>query len=468
MSGIDLHSRPQPNPKMFAEHRSKTVEMMLARKQKGILLVYGLPEPTRPHCDFEPVFRQDSCFYWLTGVNEADCALLIDLQTKHETLFYPDIPKENIVWFGELDSIDDLKAKYGFDDVKLMPELKAIVENYIQQKLTIHTLPETFLLHEIETKSDVNKEELLDVVSELRQIKDDEEMKLIQYACDVNCYAIKEAMKQAKPGIFEHQLESILVKNYIDHYCRNVSFNSIVCSGRNCATLHYIKNDKLINDGELILIDAGCEYNCYASDNTRTFPANGKFSKDQKGVYEAVLRCHKYVVDNARPMVYWPDLAYESAKEMCAGLMVIGLLKGGNADTIVDSGALAVFYPHGLGHGMGLDDHDIGGWPRGSKKGDQPHSSFVRYGRLLRPGTVITVEPGCYFVPQLYEKAFEDPVLSKYIDKEVCLRLAQNVGGVRIEDVLYITKDGCKMITDIPRTVEEIERFMAGKKPGEY
>ena len=466
---IDVSNRPIPSPKMFLEHRTKTTKMMLTRKQAGIILVYGLPEPSRSHCDFEPVFRQDSCFYWLTGVNEPDCALLIDLKTQKETLFYPDIPQENIVWFGEIATIDQLKTKYGYDDVKLLPELKKIINDYIEQdsNIVIHTLPETFTNKELE-KCNINKEELLDVISELRQIKDDEEMKLIQYACDVNCLAIKEAMKNAKPGMYEHQIESIIVKNYIDHYCRNVAFNTIVCSGRNCATLHYTKNDKLINDGDLILVDAGCEYSCYASDNTRTFPANGKFSDDQKAVYKAVLDCHKYVVNNARPMVYWPDLAYESAKEMCAGLMVLGLLKNGDADEIVDSGALAVFYPHGLGHGMGLDDHDIGGWPKGAKKGDQPHSSFVRYGRLLKPGTVITVEPGCYFVPQLYEKAFNDPKISKYIDKDICLRLAKSVGGIRIEDVIYITYDGCKMITDIPREIEEIERFMAGKKPGEY
>ena len=210
----------------------------------------------------------------------------------------------------------------------------------------------------------------------------------------------------------------------------------------------------------IVLVDTGCEYNCYAADNTRTFPANGKFTKDQRDVYWAVLETNKYVIDNAGPMIYWPDLAYESAKEMAEKLMMIGLFQNGTVDDIVDSGALAVFYPHGLGHGMGLDCHEIGGWRKGTDRGNQPHSSFVRYGRLLKPGVVITVEPGCYFIKPLYEKAFEDPKISKYINREVCERLAKNVGGVRIEDDILITKTGCKVLSSIPKEIDDIENLM--------
>jgi Xaa-Pro dipeptidase len=444
---------------MFAAHRAKTIAECQKRGLQGIVVVHGLPEPTRPHCDFEPVFRQESCFYWLTGVNEADCALLMDIKTGKEILFYPDIPEENIVWFGELASIDDLKKKYGFEDVRLMPTLEAAIAEHKGE--TIHTFPETCLLKDHD--AELCKTEIIDVVGELRQIKDDDEMVLIQYACDTNSEGVKEVFKQAHPDMFEHQIEAILAKKYIDNYCRCYAFSTIVCSGELCSILHYHHNTKLIKDGELILCDTGCEYNCYAADNTRTFPANGKFSPDQRMVYQAVLDTHKYVIEHAKPGVYWPDLAYDSAKVMAEALLKGGLFQNGTADEIVDSGALAVFYPHGLGHGMGIDCHEICGWPRGSVRGNKVHASFVRMGRVLQKGIVVTDEPGCYFIRPSYEKAFKDPVLSKYINKEVCERLRKNVGGVRIEDDLYITETGCKVLSNIPKEIDEIEAFMAAK-----
>jgi Xaa-Pro dipeptidase len=448
-----------PKPSMFAAHRAKTIAECQKRGLEGIVVVYGLPEPTRPHCDFEPVFRQESCFYWLTGVNEADCALIMDIKTGKEILFYPDIPEENIVWYGELASIDDLKKKYGFEDVRLMPTLEAAINEFKPEK--IHSFPETCYLKGHDEK--LVKTEIIDVVGELRQIKDDDEMVLIQYACDTNSDGVKEVFKQAHPEMFEHQIEAILAKKYIDNYCRCYAFSTIVCSGELCSILHYHHNTKLIKDGDLILCDTGCEYNCYAADNTRTFPANGKFSPDQRMVYQAVLDTHKYVIEHAKPGVYWPDLAYESAKVMAEALLKGGLFQNGTADEIVDSGALAVFYPHGLGHGMGIDCHEIAGWPRGSVRGDKVHASFVRMGRVLQKGIVVTDEPGCYFIRPSYEKAFNDPKLSKYINKEVCERLRKNVGGVRIEDDLYITETGCKVLSNIPKEIDEIEAFMAAK-----
>jgi Xaa-Pro dipeptidase len=452
-------NRPMPKPTMFAEHRAKTVAECRKRGLEGIIVVHGLPEPTRPHCDFEPVFRQESCFYWLTGVNEPDCALLIDIKTGKEILFYPDIPESSLIWCGELPSIEELKKIYGFEEIRLTPTLEAAIEEY--KGYTIHTFPETCYLKNYDDR--IYKKEIIDVVGELRQIKDDDEMVLIQYACDTNSQAVKDAYKQARPGMFEHQIEAVVAKRYIDNYCRYNAFQTIVCSGELCSILHYHHNKKLINDGELILLDTGCEYNCYASDNTRTFPANGKFSPDQRMVYQAVLDTHKYVIEHAKPGVSWPQLAYDSAKVMAAGLLKGGLFQNGTVDEIVDSGALAVFYPHGLGHGMGIDCHEIAGWPRDTLRGSQVHSSFVRMGRVLEKGYVVTNEPGCYFIRPLYEKAFNDPKHSKYINKEVCERLRKNVGGVRIEDPLYITETGCKSLSDIPKEIDEIEAFMAAK-----
>ena len=149
---------------------------------------------------------------------------------------------------------------------------------------------------------------------------------------------------------------------------------------------------------------------------------------------------------------------------MAAGLLKLGLFQNGTVDEIVDAGALAVFYPHGLGHGMGIDCHEIAGWPRGTCRGKKPHHSFVRFGRTLEKGVVITNEPGCYFIRPSYNAAFADPEKSKYINKEVCERLRKTVGGVRIEDDLLITEDGCKVLSNIPKEIDEIEAFMAKKE----
>ncbi|EAX92184.1 Clan MG, family M24, aminopeptidase P-like metallopeptidase [Trichomonas vaginalis G3] len=457
---LDVANRPMPKPEMFAAHRAKTLAELRKRKLEGVVLIYGFPEPTRAHCDFEPVFRQESCFYWLTGVNEADCAYFLDIETGKEILFYPDIPQAYIIWFGELATIDDIKKKYGFEDVRLMPKIQETLAEYKLKK--IHTLPETCILKGYDALLDKN--EFIDVVGELRQIKDDDEMVLIQYACDVNSFAVRDTFKKVHPKMWEHQVEANLIKHYVDYYCRCFAFSTIVCSGENCSILHYHHNNKFIEDGELILIDTGCEYNCYAADNTRTIPANGKFSPDQRAVYQAVLDCHNYVVAHAKPGVFWPDLAYDSAKVMAAGLLKLGLFQNGTVDEIVDAGALAVFYPHGLGHGMGIDCHEIAGWPRGTCRGKKPHHSFVRFGRTLEKGVVITNEPGCYFIRPSYNAAFADPEKSKYINKEVCERLRKTVGGVRIEDDLLITEDGCKVLSNIPKEIDEIEAFMAKKE----
>lgn len=456
---FDPGNRPKSNKNMFLNHRNKALLEARNRNLKGCFLVYGLKEPGRPHSDHEPAFRQESCFFWLTGVNEPDFVLYINIESGRTVLFCPEIPQSMVIWCGELPTINDLKNEYGFDEIRLAHSLDKFLAD--EKPTIIHSLPETCYY---EGGIKVNKDELVDIVGELRQIKSDDEMEYIKYACRVNSQALCKVMKKIRPGMFEFNVEALLVKEYMDWYCRESAFTTIVCSGENCSILHYHKNNRQIKDGELVLIDTGCEYNCYSSDNTRTIPANGKFTDDQKLIYQAVLDCHNWVIKNSRAGESWPDIAYKSAIVMAEGLIKAGLFHNGTAQEIVDSESLAVFYPHGLGHGMGLDTHEIAGWPRGSKKPQRVHSRMVRYGRNLEAGTVITNEPGCYFIKPLYEEAFKDPVKSKYINKDTCLRFRTNVGGVRIEDDLYITKDGCIVLSDIPKEIDEIEKLMASRK----
>jgi Xaa-Pro dipeptidase len=298
-------------------------------------------------------------------------------------------------------------------------------------------------------------------IGEERQIKSAAELVYIRYACDVNSDAFYHAIKAAQVGIWAHGIEGILRHKWLDAYCRQVAFATVVCVGEKCATLHYHSNDRKLGDGDLVLVDAGCEYFCYAADNTRTFPANGKFSDDQRLVYQAVLDAHKAVIAAAKPGMPWSEMARLSAHVMAAGLIKAGLLHGGSPEEIVASGALEAFYPHGLGHGMGLDCHEIAGWPPGVEKPNEFHVRKLRLGRTIVPGMVVTVEPGCYFVPKLFRPAIEDPKSGKYINADVAERFTKTVGGVRIEDDILITDDGNLDLSNIPKEIPDIEALIA-------
>jgi len=445
---------------MFAENRSRALKRMKQAGAKGAILIFGLPEPTRPLCDFEPVFRQESCFYWISGVNEPDCAYYIDIETGKTCLFYPDLPEDLAIWMGPLPTLDDLKKKYQTDEVKLITH----IEEFVNEKnpVQLYSLEPTILKDKIKNvKIPIDYKVALEAIGEERQLKSEEEMKLIQYACDVNSDAFYHVFRGTKPGMYAQQVEGILQHKYVDAYCRSPNaFSTIVCSGTICATLHHHANSRKLQDGDMVLVDAGAEYMCYASDNTRTFPANGKFTEDQRGVYQAVLNAQKAVIAAAKPGVPWPEMAKLSAKVMAESLLKLGLFQNGTPEEIVSSGAMAVFYPHGLGHGMGLDCHEIAGWEPGHQRPDENHIRCLRMGRVLTPGICVTVEPGCYFVPALYEKAFKDPAVSKYINKDVCLRLRENVGGVRIEDDIFITPTGNINLSHIPKEIDEIEAIM--------
>jgi Xaa-Pro dipeptidase len=375
-------------------------------------------------------------------------------------LFYPNLPPSLEIWMGPLPTLADLKATYGVDSVLYIEE----IPNFLSTKgpAQLFGIEPTYRPSLVGTAAiPVDFEAAVTAIGEERQFKSAEEIKLIQYACDVNSDAFFQMFKSAQVGKFAFNLEAVLQHKYIDGYCRLNAFPTIVCTGEKCATLHYHTNDRQIVDGDLVLVDAGCEYLCYAADNTRTFPANGKFSADQRAVYQAVLDAHNAVIAAAKPGVPWPEMATLAARVMAAGLIKAGLFKEGTAEEIVSSGALEAFFPHGLGHGMGLDCHEIAGWEKGVEIPDEPHVRKLRTGRVLAPGIVVTVEPGCYFVPKLYQAAIANPATGKYINAEVAERLRTTVGGVRIEDDILITEDGNRNLSRIPKEIDDLEALLA-------
>ena len=462
MQSLDLINRPIAKPSCFREHREILLKYLREAGAKGALAIYGLSEPGRPLCDYEPIFRQDSSFYYLTGVNFPECALFINIETGKYTLFYPKIDAEMEIWAGHQPTLSELKSTYECDDIYFTEQFEEYVKS--QKPESIHTILETYKLSNCSDLPKPQQELFYNCISDARQCKTESEIELMKYAQLINDKAYREVLKMLKPGLFEFEVEGTLQKVYYGHDCLASPFQITVCSGELCAILHYHKKTRQIQDGDLVLIDTGGEYEFYCADNTRTYPANGKYSSDQRLIYTAVLDAQKAVIEAAKPGISWPDMAILSAKTMAKGLLKAGLLQNGTPDELVESGVIAVFYPHGLGHGMGLDVHEIGGW-NGLEHPQTPHLAPLRLGRILKPGMTVTVEPGCYFIPLLYEAALKDPLKAKFINEEVCRRMQKSVGGVRIEDDILITEDGnIDLSIAMPKEIDEVEALMAKAK----
>jgi len=271
-------------------------------------------------------------------------------------------------------------------------------------------------------------------------------------------------MKAVRPGMYEYQLESIF-KHHVYYHggCRHLGYCCIAATGCNSSVLHYghaeAPNDKRILDGDLCLFDMGGEYNCYTSDITTTFPANGKFTDDQKLVYNAVLRANQAVFKTAKPGVSWVDMHLLAQRTILEHLKEGSLIKG-DVDEMMKINLGAVFMPHGLGHFMGLDVHDVNGYPPGSKRIDKASLRNLRTTRVLQAGMVITIEPGCYFNDVLLDAALKNPEQSKFLVPSVIDRF-RNSGGVRIEDDVLITENGVENLSPVPREIGEIEALMA-------
>lgn len=295
-------------------------------------------------------------------------------------------------------------------------------------------------------------------IEECRVVKDGYEIALIKKANQISGIAHRAVLKAAKHANNERQLAAIFVERCTAHGSFNQAYSPIVASGTDASTLHYVKNNKNISPGHLnLLLDAGGEYNCYASDVTRTFPTNGKFTPESANIYRIVLDMQTQCMTRLKAGVEWDGIHSLAHKIAVDGLLKIGILKGKAAD-ILQARTSTAFFPHGLGHFMGMDTHDTGGRANYS----DPNIMF-RYLRVRRPlpaGCVITVEPGIYFCRFIIEPYLKDPKHSQFVDRDVLERY-WSVGGVRIEDDVMITENGFENLTNVPREMDELEALVA-------
>ncbi|XP_028114896.1 xaa-Pro dipeptidase isoform X2 [Camellia sinensis] len=470
---MELHETNRANLiKSLQEHLSSS-----SRPLQAFVFLQGGEEQTRHCTDHTELFRQESYFAYLFGVREPGFYGAIDVATGESILFAPRLPAEYAVWLGEIKPLSFFKERYMVSMVFYTDEIAKVLHDRFQGS----GKPMLFLLHGLNTdsnkyskpadfegiekfKTDLNT--LHPILTECRVFKSDMELALIQFANDISSEAHVEVMRKTKVGMKEYQLESMFLHHtYMYGGCRHCSYTCICATGDNSSVLHYghaaAPNDKMLQDGDMALLDMGAEYHFYGSDITCSFPVNGKFTSDQCLVYNAVLIAHNAVISSMKPGVSWVDM-HQLAEKLILKSLKRGCLLVGDVDEMMAERLGSVFMPHGLGHFLGIDTHDPGGYLKGAKRPSESGLKALRTSRELQEGMVITVEPGCYFIDALLIPAMESSHTSKFFDCEEIGRF-KGFGGVRIESDMHVTANGCVNMTKVPRETWEIEGVMAGE-----
>ena len=443
----------------------------------GIIILFGNNESpcNYPANGYYP-FRQDSSFLYFFGQNRDGLVGVIDVDNATETLIGNDIDIEDIVWYGAVDSIKDMAEQVGVGNTAPMNELKNICDKAVSQNRKIHFLPpyrhDTMIvisdllgIHPYKQKETASLE-LINAVVKLRSVKEQQEIEEIERACEIGYEMHTLAMRLTKPGITEKFIGGQMT-GIAQSLGAMTSFSTIFT--QHGEIMHGCPSMEKLQEGRLVLCDAGAEtINNYCSDNTRTYPVNGKFDNRQIEIYRIVEECHDYVLEVAKPGVKYFDVHLDMCRLMAGRLKEVGLMKG-NTDEAVTAGAHAMFLPHGLGHMMGMDVHDMEGLGQihvGFDKETRPNleqfgTNCLRMGRRLEKGFVLTDEPGIYFIPALIDEWREKGLHKEFINYDL-LETYKDFGGIRIEDDILITDDGCRFLGEkrIPYHPADIEEFM--------
>ncbi|MDZ7859082.1 MAG: aminopeptidase P family protein [Candidatus Krumholzibacteriota bacterium] len=443
--------------------------------ESGIILLPGNNDAPMNYTANTYHFRQDSSFLYYFGIDEPGLTGIIDIDNDEEFIFGDDVAIEDIIWTGPLPKLAGKAKKAGVEKTRPSSELKDTIRGYIKNDRKIHYLPqyraETVLRIEeltgIEHSSvnNLSSEELAKAVISQRSIKTEEEIKEIEKALDISYQMYTTAMSLISPGIYEHQVcgkvHGVVLANN-----SHLSFPFIFSV--HGETLHNHSYNNIMEEGDLVLMDSGAESPLhYASDITRTMPVTGKFTGKQKDIYNIVLKAQLDAIEMMKPGVLNRDCHLRAAKTITENLKELGLMKG-DPDEAVAAGAHALFLPHGLGHMMGLDVHDMEGlnedlvgYDENVRRSKQFGLSALRLGRELRPGFVLTAEPGIYFIPELIDRWREENKLEEFINYDEVEKY-RGFGGIRIEDDVLITGSGHKILGEpIAKTVEDVESWCA-------
>ena len=426
--------------------RSQLQEFMRRMEPNSVAIIPSAREATRSN-DTHYRFRQDSDFFYLTGFEEPNAIAVINpSQSPKYTLFVRPRDPEREIWDGRRAGVEGARQDFGADESFPIAEFDEKLNDILDgaerlyYRLGVNSDLDDTIIRQIARMRAVNRkpihppQTIIDpgkIVHELRVLKSPEEIEIMQRAADIAAEAHVEAMKAVRPGMNEYEVEALIERVFRERGAAAPAYTSIVGAGPNATVLHYINNDGQLRDGDLLLVDAGAEYKGYASDITRTYPINGRFTKAQREIYELVLKAQKACVEMVRPGVTHDQLKQHSIQVLTEGMVELGLLKG-DPEELIKEKKHEQFYMHGLGHMLGIDVHDVGLYYHGKES------------RALEPGVVMTVEPGIYV-----------SVDTKGIPE-------QYLGiGVRIEDDVLCTQNGPRVLTTkVPKEADEIEQLM--------
>jgi len=437
----EFYDNDYPGPDVYKERRTK----LLSQMDTNSVAVFRAAELKMRGGDVEYRYRQDNNFYYLTGCTEPSGYLLlipsgitIDGKVTNEILFVQPARRTSS---GYTMGVEGAKEYLGFKVALTNDKFDEYLPKVLQGKKVLYysSFSQGFVYEPVSGKRyfverDAKKEltqrypglqvkSLGSILASMREIKSPEELALIQKAIDITCAAQREAMKSAEPGMHEYELQAIIEYVFTRNGAEYQGFPSIIGSGPNSCILHYSANRRKMQDGDLVVMDIGAEYHGYCADVTRTIPVNGKFSPAQREIYELVLKAQAEALKEVKPGSTFQALNNKAAEVIGDGLMKLGIIK--------DKKEVSKFFIHGVSHYLGLDVHDVGD------------------GKALQPGEVITMEPGIYI-----------PAAAEGVDQRYW-----NI-GVRIEDDVFVTKDGYKVLSNAPRTVDEIEKLMKQKGIG--
>lgn len=431
-----------------AEFVRRRKMLMAHMEPNSIAIVPAAPERPRSR-DTEYHYRQDSDFLYLSGFEEPKAVLVLIPGREHGefVLFVRERNREREIWDGYRAGPEGACSEFEADDAFPIDDIDEILPGLLEGKQRVYYSmgkDSEFDKHVMDWVNTIRAKvrsgatppgEFLDLshfLNDMRLFKSAAELRVMKEAGEISARAHVRAMKASKAGVMEYQLEAEILHEFQMSGARFPAYNTIVGGGKNGCILHYIENSAPLKNGDLVLIDAGCELDYYAADITRTFPVNGKFSPEQKALYEICLQAQLEAIAECKPGKHWNDPHEATVRVITEGLVKIGLLEG-DVSELIKSEAYKEFYMHRAGHWLGMDVHDVGDYKVGGEW------------RVLEPGMVMTVEPGIYVAP----------------DNERVAKKWRGI-GIRIEDDVVITKDGNEVLTkDVPKTVAEIEALMA-------
>lgn len=456
---------------IYVNRRKKLTDKM----QSGVGLFSGNDESPMNYAGNTYKYRQDSSFLYFFGLDFPGLTAIIDFDSGEEIIFGDDVEIEDIIWMGPQVTIKENAAKVGVGHTAPMNKLEEFLQNALKKGRKIHYLPSYRADNKIKLEAllgiptsklqDYVSVELIKAVVDLRSVKEPCEIEELKIACATGYEMHVTAMKMAQPGVWEQHIAGT-IEGVAAAGGSMISFPIIL--SQNGETLHNHDHSQYLEKGRLMLTDAGAETTMhYASDFTRTVPVGGKFSQKQREIYEIVLAANNEAAKLTTPGVTYKSVHLAAAEVIASGLKDLGIMKG-NVKEAVSNGAHALFFPHGLGHMMGLDVHDmedLGQNHVGFDEETPPSTQFglaaLRLGRRLEPGFVITNEPGIYFIPALIEKWKNGKINTDFINFEK-LNEYLDFGGIRLEDDLLVTDLGCEIIGErVPIDPDEVEKVIS-------